>query len=121
MHLEATFSKSNARPSNLPSDKEVSLRKLAGGVTITDNAAAAVKQHLEIGKLVAVEVEKHHGPGRWAAFSVEQREMLCKVWGAHCHRHLGNTFLDGGCAEENKYLRSLLEASLAEASSRDLR
>lgn len=121
VHLKKTYEVVHGEPSNLPSDDEVGLRKFANGVTLTDNANAAVKVGVELAKIVAQEMEEYLGPERWAALSVEEREKLCKVWSAHCQRHLGNTFLDGGCAEEKKYLLSVLKDCLAEDGSKRLR
>ena len=58
----------------------VSVAKLAGGVSATDNASAALAAQRELHKLVALEVKKLMGDEEWKKLSAEEQKQLTKVW-----------------------------------------
>ena len=58
----------------------VSVAKLAGGVSATDNASAALAAQRELHKLVALEVKKLMGDEEWKQLSSEEQKKLTKVW-----------------------------------------
>ena len=58
---------------------------------------------------------------RWLAISESERVKSTRVYGANCHRHPGNTWLDGGTNAEGKWLGALLADDIAEPQARRLR
>ena len=58
----------------------VSVTKLVGGVTSTDNASAATKMQTELHKIVAAEVRERMGAEEYDTLSPDEQRKLTKVW-----------------------------------------
>ena len=81
----------------LPAADSVGMHRLAKTVGIGDNAAAAQKAiRTEAAQLVSDAVREHMGEEKWAALQPDEQKEAGKLYGANCHRHLGNTWIDGG-------------------------
>ena len=58
----------------------VSVTKLVGGVTSTDNASAATKMQTELHKIVAAEVRERMGAEEYDTLSPDEQRKLTKAW-----------------------------------------
>ena len=101
----------------LPAESSVGMHKLKGKVGIGDNAANAQKcLRVEVSALVKEASKVHMGENAWNALPEDAQEASGKIYGANCHRHLGNTWLDGGAKAEQKMLDALIpETDIAAA------
>ena len=103
----------------LPTSGSVGLHKCGDGCVITtDNATAALAGRREISRLVANAVETSFGSA-WAAMDDEARAAATLSYGANCFRHLPNTWLAGGEKFESAWLKTAMEASIAELAMSD--
>ena len=89
----------------LPFADSVGMHVLSGKVGIADNASTAQKCiRTEAAALVKQAVREHMGEEKWSRLSQPEQEEAGKLYGANCHRHLGNTWIDGGAKSEMQML-----------------
>ena len=101
----------------LPASGSVGMHCLAGTVGIGDNAAAAQKAiRVEAAALVKQAVREHLGEDKWSSMSPDEQDEASKLYGANCHRHLGNTWIDGGAKAEMRMLDEEIPARDTEAA-----
>ena len=94
---------------DLPDAGTVGMHRLEDRVAMGDNASTAQKCiRVEAAALVKDACKTHMGQEKWNSLTPEQQAASGKLYGANCHRHLGNTWIDGGAKSEMKYLDTII-------------
>jgi hypothetical protein len=106
---------------SMPAEEPVGMANFKNCVLINDNASTALSTAKQLGEMIAKAVEESFGAERWGEMTPEEQAAAAKVYCANCHRHLPNTYLDGGCAEELVLLANKLKESLLDPAAKRLR
>ena len=101
----------------LPAADSVGMHCLANTVGIADNASTAQKCiRTDTALPVNAAVREHMGEDKWKDLTSDEQDQAGKIYGANCHRHLGNTWIDGGAKAEMQLLETELPAADIEAT-----
>ena len=100
-----------ATDAEMPALDSVGMHNLAKSTGTADNAANAQKcVRVECQALVTTAVKEHMGEEKFDALSEAERTLATKLYGGNCHRHLANTWIDGGAKSEMTMLDELIPA-----------
>ena len=93
----------------LPAADSVGMHNLANSTGTADNAANAQKcVRVDCQTLVTTAVREHMGEEKFDALCEEEKTLATKLYGGNCHRHLANTWIDGGAKAEMAMLDQVI-------------
>ena len=105
----------------LPEASRISVSQLDGKVATADNASAAQASIRELGALVRAAVIDEMGTEAFESMPRAQQDKAGRVYRANCHRHLGNTWLDGGAKQEQRWFEADNTDALGTGNAKRLR